>query len=341
MLTKLEIVKIRKLLSNSYNPIYLFDNDVDGICSYLILKKHFEKGQGIAANSAGAEGIDPVYLKLIDEERPDLVVILDKAVITQKFIDSIHCEVLIIDHHPLLKLKRVNYFNPQKHKRNVPTSYMAYQITQDSLWLATIGCIFDYYTPDFIKEFKKMYPDLLDINSNEDPGYLTYETKFGELLNIISFNVKGKNIAQSLKQLESLSSPYDVLNQLTPEGEQVFKKYQKFNKEYLKLFEKARKEVDDGDMIVFTYPSMNTSFTREVSNKLNYMYPNRTVIVAREKDNKYVMSLRNSKKNIGGAIKEALINLDGFGGGHEHAGGCSINKKDFNIFISRIKELMK
>ena len=47
MLTEKEINEIREYLTNSNNPVYLFDDDGDGICSYLMLKKHFKKGKGI------------------------------------------------------------------------------------------------------------------------------------------------------------------------------------------------------------------------------------------------------------------------------------------------------
>ncbi len=343
MLNETEIEELREIFTNSNNPFYLFDDDGDGTCAYLILKKHYNKGTGIPVKSSGEYGIDYSYIKQIEEEKADLAVILDKPIIKQSFIDKMNCPTVILDHHPLLNLKKVKYYNPLKHGKNVPTTYLAYQITQSNLWIAIAGCLFDHYTPEFIEEFKKEYPDLLESES-KDPGYLAYETKMSKIIKIISFNIKGKTkeVKESLVALEKVQSPYEILNKTTKYGKFLYKRYEKLNKEYEELLESARKLEDRKEnIVVFLYPSEKISFTRELSNELSYLNQDKTVIVGREKDGLIKMSLRNPNKNLLEAFEKAKIGLECFGGGHEHACGCSLNKNDLTEFTERIKKLTK
>ena len=37
MLSDEKISKLKELLNNSQNPLFLFDNDTDGLCSFLLL----------------------------------------------------------------------------------------------------------------------------------------------------------------------------------------------------------------------------------------------------------------------------------------------------------------
>ena len=46
MLKQNEIEEIRSILEKSNDTLYLFDDDGDGLSSYLVLKKHFKKGRG-------------------------------------------------------------------------------------------------------------------------------------------------------------------------------------------------------------------------------------------------------------------------------------------------------
>src|SRR3989344_3471959 len=300
MLTEKELTEIREILESSQNPIYFFDGDGDGLSSYLNLKKHYKKGLGVPVKSGGPEGITSEYLKYVDEEKPDLVVILDKAVLTQEFIDKIPCQILILDHHPPIKLKKVKYYNPQLHGSNVPTSYLAYQVTKTNAWIAAIGCLFDYFIPDFLDEIKK-----------------------------------------SLKALEKINSLNEIFNKSTPEGKFIRERYERLNKEYEKLLSKAKSEATRSKLFLFIYPSQAVSFTVELSNELCYRYPKKTIIVGREKENKIAMSLRDQNRDISKILEISLKGLEGYGGGHEHACGCAVSKKDFNMFIERIKQELK
>ncbi len=345
MLKQNELDQIKDILSKSNNPLYFFDDDGDGTAAYLILKKYFKKGHGVAIKSGGENGIDYSYLRYVENERPDLVVILDRPIITQEFRDKIPCDVLILDHHPILELKRVFYFNPLKYNKDIyiPTSYLVYSVTKTDLWLAVIGCVFDHMIPDFLKDFVEEYPDILD-KVNKDPSYLSYETKLAMFVKLITFNIKGKtsDVKKSLDALENIESPYEILNQTTKYGTLVYKRYEKLNKEYEFILNKIKEYYDKKDpLLLYIYPSGRMSFTRELANELSYLYKDKTIIICRDKEGTIKMSLRDQNKDIAKLMPIALEGLDGYGGGHPHACGGSINKKDFDIFIERMRSLLK
>ena len=48
MLTLKQITEIREHLEKAQNPLFLFDNDNDGLTSFLILQRFIGRGKGIA-----------------------------------------------------------------------------------------------------------------------------------------------------------------------------------------------------------------------------------------------------------------------------------------------------
>ena len=51
MLNKKELDEIKENLEMSQNPLFFFDNDVDGLCSFLILRRSIGRGRGVAIKS--------------------------------------------------------------------------------------------------------------------------------------------------------------------------------------------------------------------------------------------------------------------------------------------------
>ena len=46
MLTEKQVKEIKEHLDKAQNPLFLFDNDQDGLCSFLILQKYIKRGKG-------------------------------------------------------------------------------------------------------------------------------------------------------------------------------------------------------------------------------------------------------------------------------------------------------
>src|SRR3989344_4851950 len=193
MIKEKQLEEIRKELEESINPLFLFDDDPDGTCSYLILKKHYKKGYGRAIKTSPA--LNASHAHYADEDNYDLIVILDKPLVDQDFFDTIKRKTIWIDHHPPQERTNVQYYNPRINddKDARPTTYWAYKIAKTNMWIAMLGCIADYHVPDFTEEFRKEYPDLITAEP-KDPGDVRYNMPFGKLIQLISFNTRRKTM---------------------------------------------------------------------------------------------------------------------------------------------------
>jgi single-stranded DNA-specific DHH superfamily exonuclease len=63
-------------------------------------------------------------------------------------------------------------------------------------------------------------------------------------------------------------------------------------------------------------------------------------MIAREKKGYMRLSIRSRNTIIPPILEKSLKDLDGSGGGHEHACGANILKEDFQEFIERFKKLI-
>lgn len=340
----------RKLLNESENPLFFYDDDPDGLCSYLLLKKYLGRGKGLVVKTSPK--LNSQFVKIAERYSPDKVFILDKPIISQGFVDESKVPVVWIDHHPLIDIKGVKYFNPLKKypKIYVPTSYLCYKIIEEKYqWITMVGCIGDHYIPDFFGEFYKKYKDLLI--KTKDPGKISQETEFGKLVRIFDFMLKGKNLPEINKiadLLLKIKNPYELLNQETKEAKFIYKKYEKINKYYKKLYNRAINSATKEKFLIFKYPDQEVSLTAYLSNVLSHKFPDKIIIIAREINNKTSefeteirMSLRYREPNLPKILKQALEGIDGHGGGHEFACGASVKKKDFNQFIENLKKAIQ
>lgn len=340
MISTKELEDIKKILNKTQKPLFFFDDDEDGLCSYLLLKKHFGKGEGVFVK--GTLSIN--YTKKVDSYKPDYIFVLDKPIITQDFVDEINVPIIWIDHHPPNKLKGVKYYNPRIKDSDdrKPVSYWCYKIVKNNLWIATVGCIGDWFLPDFKKDFSKEYNDLLSLFVKE-PGEALFRNKIGELCKIFNFILKGKNqdVKICLEYLEEIESPYEILNKTTNRGKFIYNKFEQIDKHYKTLLERALNTEIKDNILLFSYSSREYSLSNFLSNELIFNFPDTLVIVAREKDDYVRLSLRSTTYILPKMIEKALEGVDGYGGGHEHACGGNVAKKDFIKFIESIKEQIK
>ena len=342
MIPKEELNKIKNYLEKSENPLFFFDDDPDGVCSFLLLWKHIQKGHGVLVK--GNPKVGEEYLRKVEEYRPDKIFVVDKPYLSQEFVDKVNVPVIYIDHHPPNKdLKGVHYFNPLLYdeKDNRPTCYWCYKAVEENKWIAMTGIVGDWFLPENTDDdFKEAYPKLLP--KVKDPGEARFKTEFGKLVKIFSFILKGTDSMRCIRVLTRINSPEELLNQTTKEAKFIYNYYEKINKRYEQILKKAEEKIDtDDDFIVYTYPSQKDSFTGMLSEELTYKYPNKTIIVGRVKETRVILSLRSQNNDIRSAVEKAIVGLDGYGGGHEHACGSNMSKKDFPKYIERIKKYIK
>src|SRR3989344_3878922 len=154
-LSKTQIAQIRDNLDNCKKPLFFFDDDQDGLCSFLQLYRYKKEGKGIIVKTTPKLGT--IFVNKVQEFQPDKIFILDLAVVDQDFLDEMKVPVIWIDHHGPFNRDNVKYFNPRisSWEDNHPTSFMCHQVVEQDLWIATVGCVADWFIPPFINDFKK------------------------------------------------------------------------------------------------------------------------------------------------------------------------------------------
>jgi single-stranded DNA-specific DHH superfamily exonuclease len=345
LIPKKELEDLKKEIYSCSKPIIFFDDDPDGLSSFLIYYKAMGEGKGVPIKSSPV--LDTSFTKKATEYSPDKVFILDKAVVDQEFIDSLKGTPAVwVDHHTPLKLHGVKYFNPRVHtpEEHKPTAYWCYVSADNDkfLWIATVGCVADWYIPEFLDEFIKKYPDILD-KKYDDPGKIIFETTLGKLVKIFSFCLKGKisDVIKLMKVLTRIKSPYEILRQETPQGKFIYKYYEKINNMYEEVLKEAMAQVSDDKILLYRYEDSKMSFTADMSNELLHHYPDKITIIARERNGEMKCSLRSGKYKIAPMLKKAMEGIDGRGGGHEYACGAAIKSKDFNRFLEQMRAEIK
>ena len=340
-LTNEQIEEIREELDNCKRPMYFFHDDADGLCSFLLLYRHKKEGKGVVVKSVPK--LDGKFIRKVEEYLPDKIFVLDIAMVEQEFIDKAKVPVIWIDHHEPLKRHNIKQFNPRINdkKDNTPVTYLCWQITKHDLWIAAAGCIGDWFLPDFLGEFNEKYPGLVSIES-KNPGKILFETKLGGLAKIFSFVLKGntKDAEKCFKVLTRIESPNEILKEETTRGKFIHKRYEKINEEYDGLLKEALNNKAEDTMFLFIYQENKMGFSGELANELLYRYPDKLIVIGREKGDEIRMSIR-SPKLLPAALSKSLEGIEGYGGGHEYACGAAVKKKDFKRFIDNLKREMQ
>jgi single-stranded DNA-specific DHH superfamily exonuclease len=339
-----ELADIRTALDNSARPLFFFDDDCDGTTAFVQLYRYKREGKGLPVKANPV--LEARYLRKVEEYGPDLIVILDKPLVSEEFLDKVRTPVIWLDHHKPQDSSRwanVKYYNPRirDDKDNRPTSYWAHQITKGPIWIATVGAIADWHLPSFLDEFKQEFPELLPPTyaKVEDLLY-NPESKIGRLARIISFCLKG-TVQETMKTvlvLTRIESPYEILDQTTARGKFLYKNYERLAKRYEALLERAKHTSMPGNLLLFTYADDSMSLTSDLSNELLYQFPEHLVMVARRHAGEYKYSLRSAGKyEIPPMLAKALKGVEGYGGGHTYACGAAIKEKDNAKFVRVIR----
>ena len=339
MITEKQFACIREELMHSRRPLFIFDDDPDGLASFLLLYRLVREGKGFPLKS------DPIlkerYAAKVEEYGADKVFVLDIPMIEQGFADAVKVPIIWIDHHGPHPVSGVQYFNPRLANKddNLPTSWNCYQVARQDLWIAMTGIVGDWYL-DYAAEFHQQYPRLLPADVQR-PQDALFASELGTLVKVFSFILKGKTgeVMKAIKVLTRIQDPLEILDGTTPQGRFILKKYQEINKEYSLLIKQALKEgKKKGKLLQFIYQADSNSFTKELSNELLYHFPEKTILVCREKEGKMKCSLRESELALPAIVQKALAGLEGYGGGHEHACGTVVAAADFPKFVERVKE---
>lgn len=345
-LTKKELQAFRKALDGAARPLFFFDDDADGVTSFIQLYRYKHEGKGVVVKASPI--LTEKYVRKVTEYQPDLVIILDKPLVEDSFFGKVQTPILWLDHHPpqTITWHHVQYYNPRIHndKDNRPTTYWAYQLVKGPLWLATVGAVADWHLPDYIEQFQKAYPDLLPPFTGVEDILFHPHSGLGKLARIISFNLKGtvRETMKSVLVLTRIDDPREILHQTTPRGKYLYRKYQRLATRYEALLARAKKAYrPDAPLLLFTYED-DISLTSDLSNELLYLYPDQLIAVARKHEGEYKYSFRSAGKyEIPPLLEQALRGIDGYGGGHTYACGGCVKEAENEQFLAGLTKALE
>ncbi len=345
MLTEKQIKEVREHLERAQNPIFYYDNDADGLSSFLILRRFLGRGNGVAIRSY--PGLDVSYARKARELNADYVFVLDKPVLSKEFvseIDELGLPLVWIDHH---KAQGEDFeegdnfyvYNPARNKGEdygeEPVTYLSYKIAdkKEDIFIAMIGCIGDHFLPDFASEFKEKYPEYW--GNVEEPFDAYFGTELGRIVRAFNFGLKDStsNIVSLQKFLISINGLGDIFSEVN--SNRTFrKKILEVQKKYDSLIEKAKNKVI-GNLVFFDY-SGDTSMSSDLSNELSYIYPKKYIAIAYRNGGVANISLRGKK--VRDILEKILPRFENStGGGHPNAVGARVMIKDLERFKETIE----
>jgi single-stranded DNA-specific DHH superfamily exonuclease len=324
--------KIKKLIDAAKSICVFYDDDLDGLSSYLSVY-WYKKVKGICVKSSPKVQAD--FSQVVKRHNADLVVILDKPLIEETFFDP-EKTYIWIDHHDCANPpENVIYVNPKKmHQPNHCTVYWVRQILQTPLWISALGSISDWDMNPDVQQFCTQYPQLCNKQTIDE---LLFDAKISALIQKMSFALKGQtDICKThIKIFEKHPSFDSYIHPTSEDMHSVFATVQIFIDEYKKQINAIkgtrRKE------IIHVYETTTTSFTTELANELYHKYPKKLIIVARKTPHQHKCSIRYYKP-IKHAVLTAISGLDGYGGGHDNACGACVSNEQFDEFVHKVKE---
>ncbi len=323
--------KLDELIKRSHNPYFFFDDDPDGLSSFLLLYKKYQKGKFSVVR--GKPQVGQNYLNVALRNNADLIVILDKPEMNEEFEHS-HVPIVWIDHHPPIKTK-AHYFNPLNYSLEPwPTTFWVYQMVKQWKWIAAIGIVGDWYILDVVEECAKDENYAWMFDSKMEIGELSFNSSLGKLIRLFGFILKGnsRDVKRDIVKLAKIDDPKEILLN--------FERAKKIEKEYNKILNKALKRKYDN--CVFFFYESKFSFTGLLSNELLYRFPEKDIIVVgRRRVYDFSLSLRSKKYRVDLILKDALKGIRGDGGGHKYACGARVNTLDIDRFLENICNVLR
>lgn len=345
MLSDTQIQELRERLEQAQNPLFFFDNDADGLCSFLLLRRWLGRGKGVVVKSFPDLHVD--YVRKVHELSVDMVVILDKPTVSEAFfseIRKINLPLLWVDHHAIegrVIPEDVFFVNPAdcSPQSFEPVTDICYRVAgrKEDIWLAVAGCVADHYVPLYYPEFLSTYPELG--KDSEDPFVLFFSTDIGKIARMFNYGLMDRvtNVLSMIRFLVRVQSPQDVLIE-SYHNHSFHKRFLEINHRREKLLKKAQTLVEDSPLLFFTYGG-DMSMSSEIANELIYLYPDKHIVVVYLSGEKGNVSVRGKRaKEITLAVIAEISGATG--GGHDEACGAQVHVELLHEFHRRFLEAL-
>lgn len=346
MLTSAQLQEIREHLDRAQNPVFLYDNDADGFCSYVLLRRLLGRGKGVILRSHPE--IDIGYAQKALQLNADYVFVLDKPFLGQEFLDELahsRIPVVWIDHHAVQHaeytydlLYTYNSSLTTHGKVAPPVTHTAYLLNgkPEDQWIALVGCLSDRYLPEWAKDFGHAYPSFWGKAQEAFEAY--YSTGIGTIARALSFGLKDslRNVVYLQNFFIACASPEAAQAEL--ESESSFaRKYRELRNAYDGLLSEALTYAEK-DILFFSYGG-KTSMSSDLANELCFRHPPLLVVVAYKNGAISNISVRGKRaKEI---VEKLIPDFEGAsGGGHPEAVGLRLRTADLERFKEELKKAL-
>ena len=341
MLPKKQLEEIKERLNAAANPIFLFDNDQDGLCSFLLLQRYIGRGKGVVVKSF--PNLDVGFFRRVIELEADAVFILDKPNVSAEFFEEVkkvNLPVTWIDHHQSASEipSWVGYYNSllSGTKKGEPVTDICYHVVEkkEDLWLAVAGCVADSFMPKYYSNFLKQFPNL-GIKTSK-PFQVLYSTEIGKLARLMGAGIMDTttNMVSMFKILMKAKSPYDLLEKNT-KNSFIHNRFEFLEERRKKLVHKALNEGEVTDKYIYFEYRGDTSMSADISNELCYLHPEKYIIVVYLNGVKANISTRGN--NVKTLVMESMEGINSArGGGHIMAAGGQVNVEELPLFKEKI-----
>jgi single-stranded DNA-specific DHH superfamily exonuclease len=328
-------------------PLILYDDDGDGLCSYLLCN-HARHGDDVGIRVHTGATVSADYLAKVELHQPDLVVILDKPYLDPAFAEGCKVPILWLDHHAPQQVpwSHVTYYNPRLHDDadNRCTTHWVWHALGEpkDLWLAAVGSISDWQMTDIAEGFRAEHGELL-AGAATAPEAL-FDAPFGELARIVQFNLKGdaRDVREAIELLRGVTGPQELLLRTTKAGRKLGKRYDLVRTEYERLLALCTAAATDDPILFHVFGELEISLVGELANELIHRYPDKVVVLARSSKGDHKLSIRSASVPVAHAVAEAMrvSQVRGNAGGHTHACGGKIPDEDFPRFYAAFRDAM-
>lgn len=344
MLTQKQIKEIREHLEKARNPVFFYDVDADGLCSFLLLARWIGRGKGVVTRNFRESGTQ--YIKRAEELGADYIFVLDNPTMPQEFVDEINkmnIPLVVIDHHDVPRLDSIEfYYNTvEVSGKNESVSYLCYEITKQKkdMWLAVVGSIADCQMLGFFKEFAKENSDLVDCEY-ESAFDVRYKCKLGKIIDIFNYGLKDTttNVVRMSNFLLKVNFPSEIFEE-NYKTKSFLDRYNFIEGIIKKLIDKAEDKIDlDKKLLFFSYGGC-VSVSQHLADRLMYKYPELVIVVGYNLGGGIIKFSLRGPIDVRELTLNAIENIHGAtGGGHKHATGAQIPENSVEKFKRNLEK---
>lgn len=327
-----------KKISGEDRILLIHHKDLDGTISAVLLEKYLEKN-GVKKSKVVCWANEDAENEIQKIKNFDKIIVVDIDIsYLSKELNETKKEILIIDHHTPTKdlnNEKIVYMNPRLEDEKIyqPASYLVWKISgNDELkWQAIIGTIGDSGFEDCV--------DLLKGEVEAKKKDQIWKTRYAK----VGFKVNAALTEIGFEKVREILLKTHTIEDLE-KNDEINNCWEKYLKEYNKVKEKFWKNVKENGkikLLISNVGEVQRPLTSAIATELGFKYKNKIIILLRDEEEKVAVNARyqGNDVHLGNLFRKISKGLDG-GGGHEHAAGATIKKKDLVLFEKRlIKEL--